>query len=557
VTKALTSLVYSAESDGLTDATYLGLAANEYRADISAVPGSGSILGLCQYGSKLYAWRNNAGGTAKDMYYSSTSGWVKVTFGEELKFTNANASVNEGDTVTQGGVTALVKRVIVRSGTLASGTNEGSLIITGRSGGNFVAGAGTSTGAGALTISGAQLAITMQPGGRVNAVVANFGAGPQNKNMYLADGVSTAFEFDGTNLTPIRTGMADDTPDLIAVHKQHLFLTFGYSLQFSGLGTPFVWTPILGAGEIAMNADISNVIILPGDQTGGALGVYTRSEMQILYGTGASSFALASFNTGSGAVAYTAQNIDQTYFLNEQGVSSLSTTRDYGNFSPSALTMNIRPFVQAHLPYTVASGLSRERGQYRVFFSDGFGLYLTIRSGKFIGAMPVQFPNPVTCVEEGESSDGRKTSYFGSTNGMVYEMDVGSSFDGEDIAANINLVFNGTGNHRVTKRYRKASIEATGSSYAQFRMGYDTGYRSEQYEQANDVDYSNDLRSAYWDEFYWDNFVWDGREVSPTEADMTGTAENVAFRISSVSSVVKPFTINSITIHYTQRRGLR
>jgi hypothetical protein len=38
---------------------------------------------------------------------------------------------------------------------------------------------------------------------------------------------------------------------------------------------------------------------------------------------------------------------------------------------------------------------------------------------------------------------------------------------------------------------------------------------------------------------------------------VVGTAENMAIRLSSVSGILKPFTINSIIVHYTMRRGLR
>jgi len=557
VPKATATSAYSSDADGLLDSTYRSLAANEYRASIAAVPGSGAVLGVSYYNRKLYAFRNNAGGTEAQMYVASSSGWSLIAFGEEISFSNANASVGEGDVLTKGVVTATVARMVVETGTLASGVNTGRMILTGRLGGAFSLGAATSTGGGSLTLAGASTQITLLPGGKFNCVSANFGAGPQNKRLYGADGVNRAFEFDGVNLVPISTGMSSDKPNLIAVHKQHLFLSFGYSLQFSGTGLPFSWTPVQGAGELAMNADITNLVALPGDQSSGALGIYTSYEIAVLYGTGASTFSLSSFNVGSGAVAGTAQNIDQTYFLNEQGISSLATTKNFGNFTPSALTMNLRPFLTTHLPYACASGLGRERGQYRVFYSDGFGLYVTMRSGAFVGAMPVQFPNPVLCMDEGETAAGRRTSYFGSSNGMVYELDAGTSFDGVSIDANLTLVFNGRGNHRVLKRYRKASAELTGNYYASLQIGYDLGYRSDQLEQAGDLPFSSDLRSAYWDDFSWDNFVWDGKDINPTEVGMLGTAENVAFRISSSSAALQPFTINSITVNYTKRRGIR
>jgi hypothetical protein len=210
-----------------------------------------------------------------------------------------------------------------------------------------------------------------------------------------------------------------------------------------------------------------------------------------------------------------------------------------------------------HTPNLTASGLSRKRGQYRVFFSDGYGLYVTIHNGQFVGAMPVQFPDPVLCMCEGQHADGSSTSYFGSTSGYVFEIDAGTSFDGANIAGGFTLVFNGIGNARMLKRYRKASVELKGSSYATLSFGYDLGYRTQYKDQAADQQTSNDLRSSWWDEMNWDTFNWDGQELSPSELGVTGSAENIAFRVGSDSAQLQPFTVNSITVHYSTRRGIR
>ena len=557
VQQATVVAISGAVADGLLDATYLSLAANAYRSLITAVPGSGSTLGVFFYNGKVHAWRDNALATEACLYVSSASGWSKINFGEEISFTDANTSVAEGDTLTQGGVTATIARMVLMTGTLLSGVNTGRMVLTARAGGNFAAGAATSTGAGALTLSGAQTQISFVPGGKFRHVAGNFSSGTQAKNIYGADGKNRAFEFDGTNLVPISTGMTVDTPNLLAVHKQHLFLTFDYSLQFSGTGSPFTWTPVVGAGEIGMPETITNLLTLPGDQTSGALGVFTKVNTSILYGSTSSDFALTTFNSGSGALFDTAQNSEQAYVMSQQGVMSLATTRDFGNFLPASLTLAIRPFVIERLLYTCASGLSRAKGQYRVFFSEGSGLYLTIKNGKFMGAMPVSFPNAVLCVCEGEDQYGNATSYFGSSNGMVYEMDIGTSFDGEEIAADMSLVFNATRSHRVLKRYRKASLEISGGSYIAFDVGYDLGYKSDEIAQSDAQSYAQFLRASYWDSFIWDAFVWDGSDIQPGEIGLTGTAENIAIRISSLSALLRPFAINTITTHYTPRRGLR
>ena len=171
--------------------------------------------------------------------------------------------------------------------------------------------------------------------------------------------------------------------------------------------------------------------------------------------------------------------------------------------------------------------------------------------------MPVQYAHPVSCCVEGDTATGNTSQFFGSTNGFVYRLDAGTSFDGESIPANINLVYNATGSPRVLKRYRNASVELTGDSYTEIQFGYDLGYRTTTIDQPQDETYDNDLRSGFWDSMVWDNFVWDGSDISPSEIEVTGTAENIAVRISSTSDLFPPFTVNSIIVHYTPRRGLR
>lgn len=557
--QATVTLVQGPSADGLTDATYRSLAADDYRADIQAVPGSGPVRGVSLYNGTVYAWRNNATGTAVNMYKSSAAGWTQVDLMATFDFDTGTNEIFPGDTIVghTSGATALVKAVVVTSGTWAGGDAAGYIVFTNMTGTPvagehvYVNGAKHAESVGSYSVT------TLAPNGRFSTVVANFGGGTANYKMYGCDGVNRAFSFDGEVFVPIRTGMAVDKPKHIAFHRQHLFLSFGASLQFSALGDPYNWTPLLGAGELAMNAEITNLLPLPGDQSSGALGVYTRTDTSVLYGTSSGNFQLSTFNTGTGAIAYTAQNMDQAYVLDDRGIMSLGTSLNFGNFLPASLTMNLRPFIEQRLTKACASTVNRIKGQYRVFFNDGTAVYMTLTNGKLMGSMPIQFLRPALCTTEGELTDGTAVSFFGSNDGFVYQMDKGTSFDGVAIAANINLVYNSIKSPRVLKRYRKASVELTGDSYCELAFGYDLAYRSTALTQPLDENYSNDLRSAYWDSMTWDNFVWDGSDISPSEIEVTGTAENIAIRISTVSALFQPFTVNNIILHYTPRRGLR
>ena len=540
-------------------ATYLNLAADVYRADIAAVPGSGSIRGVVYYKGVTYAWRNNAGGTAMAIYKSTSSGWTLVPLGYEMGFNTGSTEITEGMTLVgqSSGASAVVKRVVYASGIWTSNTAAGYLVFSSVTG-TFTAGENLRIGATTYAHAvAAQAAITLAPNGTVETIMGNFGGNTNQTRVYGCDSVNYGFEFDGTIYVNIRTGMTTDVPTKVAFHKQHLFLAFSESVQFSGLGLPYQWSPILGAGEIALTNAVTNFLVQPGNQNTGAMAIYTDSDTFILYGTSSANWNLVSYNVGTGAKPYTAQNMAQSYVFDDRGVINLQTTLNYGNFDSAAITLNIRPFVQQRRNLAVGSSLNREKAQYRVFFSDSYALYLTISNNNLLGAMPVQFPNPVTVVCEGESPDGAETSFFGSTNGFVYRLDAGTSFDGAEIAANITLVFNAIRSPRILKRYRKGSLEISGTSYAEFTFSYDLGYSSTDLGQDIGTNYSSNLVASYWDSISWDNFVWDGRTLAPSEVEIMGTAENIAVRIASISDIYAPFTVNSTILHYSMRRGLR
>lgn len=211
--------------------------------------------------------------------------------------------------------------------------------------------------------------------------------------------------------------------------------------------------------------------------------------------------------------------------------------------------------MQAHRANTTCAVLNRERSQYRVFFSDGAGLYATLLNGEFLGAMPVQFDHPVMCAwnEPGSTEE----TYFGSTDGFVYRMDVGSSFDGNAIPFTLELAYADQGGSRVRKRYRRCSLEMQGSGYAEFDFGYTLSYGSEDADQPVLHTVASSTKPAYWDAFTWDAFTWDGRQVAPTEIEMEGTGESVSIALSGQSALWPSFTVNSVTLHYSTRRLTR
>lgn len=547
----------AAASTPALNASYRNLAADVYRALIAAVPGSGNILGVHQYNGSVYAFRNNAGGTAAVMHKNSAAGWTAITFGEEISFSNANTSVEDGDTLTQGAVTATVSRVVLQTGTLASGVNTGRLILTGRAGGNFAAGAATSSGAGVLTLAGAQTAITLLPGGRYEFENWNFGGGTGTKKMYGCDGVNRGFEFDGSTFVPIATGMTTDAPVHLKAHKNQLFFSFAGSAQHSGIGTPYVWSAVAGAAELACGDTIAGFLGLAGTATSAALGIYTRNRTLVLYGNSAADWNLVPYSEEAGALPYTIQFVSHGIVLDDQGITLLATTQNYGNFQNSVVSDKITPYLNDLIDTASASCIVRRKNQYRLFFSGGDAVYMTLKDGKITGMTPASLPNPVLCISSAEGASGQEEIYFGSSDGHVYQMDVGTSFDGAAIAWHAELAFNHFGGPRQLKTFRKGVTEVTGSGYCEFNFAYSLAYGSTEFDAPATQALTSSLSGTNWDTFIWDRFFWDGRTLMPSEADITGTAENIALMFSGSSDQFEPFTLNSAIVHFTPRRGMR
>jgi hypothetical protein len=531
-------------------------------AKTKAIYTAGSVLGVVAMAfagvDHLYAFRANVGSTAALLYKASATGWTLVPYYDIVSFTAGNVSLPlDGETLTQGGVTATIKRVMWQSGAWA-GTAVGQFVITAPAGGNFAAGAATTTSGATVTLSGVQTAITMAVGGRFTFEKCNFSGQLITRRIYGCDGVNPCFEFDGDTLAPIKTGLSPDAPSHIRFHKNFLFISQAASLLWCAAGNPFKWSAVDGAGEIATGDTVTGMITLPGSQTTATLGVFLRGNTAFLYGTDPTTFNFVTFNTGIGAVANSVQNLFDSFFLDALGVVTLKTTLNWGNFLPSTLTKNILPFIARERGNLAASSVNRSKSQYRLFFNDGYALFCTVLNQQYLGSMPVLFPDIISCIDSTNLVTDAEATYAGSANGYVYELDRGTSFDGAAIPAYIVTAWDPVKSPRVLKRFRAASIEVQGDSYAEIQYGYQFAYGNDQVPQLPQVAYLLSLGAIpHWDFFVWDAFTWDGTGLSPTDVDVTGTAENIRVMISSGTNYTAAFTVNSVIHHFSMRRGMR
>ncbi len=564
VTQAIATGVASQSSatQPADDATFNLLAANDLRLDIGAVPGSGPIRGVWIYKDVVYAFRDNVGATAGAMYKATTLGWVLVSFGTELQFGSTMGgatAISAGQTIGNLGAsptkTATVIAVLTRAGTW--GTDAVGTLIIAPVTGSFANTDAIYVGSTQKAVAtSAATAIVRLPGGQLDAVNANFSSSVNAQKMYGADGVNLAFEFDGINYFPIRTGMALDAPSHIMYHRSFLFLSFKGSVQLSAIGNPYAWTAVLGAAELACGDDVTGFLPQGGSTNGSSLAIFTKSRTDILYGSGTASWNLVTSIYDIGYSPFTVQAVsNNTYGLTARGIQCLLTTLTYGDFDFASVAHMVMPYMVARRGLETASTSLRTKDQYRLYYADGTCLALGLTGDKVNGIVPLNYGLPVRCITTATLSNGAEVTYFGSDDGYVYRDSMGTSFNGKPIEAWIRLPFNHSKSPGVRKRYRRAYLEVKATGYSSVNISYDLGYANPDIlAPAIAQDRALTGGGGYWDQFTWESFTWDSAVVENPSLSLDGTEKNISFIFYSNSAKYKSITLQGVRVSYTPLR---
>lgn len=545
-------------------AQYKNLAADAYRADIDPVPGEDSVWGGFSLAGTKYAIRNKVGGATAGLYKSTAAGWVEIDLGYEVAFTSGGTyEIAVGDTITgaTSAKTATVTRVYLASGDWTTSDAAGYLTLSTPSGAFQAENLDVGANLNVATIAGDASAITLLPDGLLDYALSNF-ADPQGpRRAYCADGVNLGWEFDGTVFAKIRTGMVDDTPDHVAVHKNQLFFSFDGSAQHSGPGDPLAWSPILGAAEIAPGDIITGFQVQPGAEGNAALLIATRNQHHILYGNDVSDWNLIPYRERIGAFEWTLQTLAQTLFLDDRGITDLRTAQTFGNFDHSSLSNRVRTLINAKKQLAVASCVVRDKNQYRLFFSDKTAIYVTMNGTKLKGMMPVELQHQVVTVWSEEDGSGNEEVFFGCDDGYVYQMEKGTSFDGDNIYGFLYLHADYSGRIGYGKGYfGPATVQGKSTGYAEFDLGYALDFGNTKTPQPNNetaVVPSEDTQN--WDTgLSWDTgVVWDQSSLQPAvDLDFRGEGENVGWVIQKDSDYFEPLLLTGVHYGYMLRHRI-
>jgi hypothetical protein len=542
-------------SNDTDDATWLQDAIETARGEIEAPAGSGPIRGVWVFNGDKYCVRNNVGGTAGVLYKATTSGWSAQSLGRELAFTSGGTfEIEEGQTITgaTSGATAVITRVVKTSGDWTTGDAAGYLYFASQTGTfqseNLDVGASTNV----ATIAGDSSALALPAGGKYEFRNHNFYGASDLERMYGVNGEGPAFEWDGSVFVPIHTGMTVDKPDHLWIYKNHLFLSFpGGSVQNSGTGEPCVFTAITGASEIGIGEDVTGF-----QDHGQSLLIFGVNKIAVLYGNDRTDFVLEVVNSEAGAVEWTIQKVGIPIYQDDRGLRDLRTTAAYGDFKMGTISQAVEPLFRAKRRggvTPVASLVVRTKDQYRLFWSDGTGL-ATYLGRKYPEHIPFDLGLEINVACSGENSDGTEILLIGSDDGMVYELDAGTSLDGEALNAFLRLPFNHVGSPTQEKRWHRATLELDAGPDAEIGMTADFSYASEDQPSLAEQSFSISGGGGFWEEDDWDDFYWSSPVEGLAELHIDGIGTNVSITAVSSSTYEDPHTIHGLTLHFSYRK---
>lgn len=295
------------------------------------------------------------------------------------------------------------------------------------------------------------------------------------QKMYGASGVHKAFEWDGTTWTDITTGMTTDTPDHLIAFKKHLFLSFGRSVQNSGLGTPGTWTVITGANELAVADDVTGFMRL----SGGVLGIFTRNGTFILSGSSTADFVntnMAEHGLQVGALPATLQQMGKrVYYLDDRGIVDFYTSQDFGDFDDATISYSINKFLRTQSSLIASSVVVRNKTQYRLFFTDGTGMIVALSGTKVKGITRTIFTDsagaalPVRHTCSTENANGNELILFSSDDGYVRVMEDGDNFEGYAIESYIQTFYTHAKRPMFEKQWQSAVLDIKSEGVSEIR----------------------------------------------------------------------------------------
>jgi hypothetical protein len=542
------------------DATLLHAEMERRRALIQKPTGSGAVRGVWTYAGDVYAFRDGPGAVVCNMFMATTAGWSAITLNERITFNNGDVEEPvEGDTLERGAVSAVIERIVVRAGDWSTGDASGYIVLSGRTGGDFTAGAATlGVGATTLNLLASQITPAMQPGGRYRFRNHTFSGATTDTRMYGVYGLGAAFEWDGAVFTPIVSDLGVDAPTHIAVYANHLILGFERgALIGSEINWPLSFKAVNDAFEINFGSPVRGLI----DGVSTSLMTYGKGRIGYLTGSDTDTFELRDVTTIAGAKAESPVMGPKPYHIDDRGIRRLDASQDFGDWKMGSVSELVAPIFETKAaagvrPSAVVS--VKRKNQIRWFFDDGS--FVAVYLGrKFPEITTGTLPFIAYCACSGEDADGDEVIFAGAEDGYVYQIDTGTSFDGAEVDAWFVPHFASPNGNSSNKVWHGCAVECDAATTSTEGITYVAEYSYGDGLLVPSAEGTSSITGVggIYDVSNWDTFPFDAPVQGTAWADLSGFGFNVSLAIRSELTYEDPHTISSMSFNYSQRGLIR
>jgi hypothetical protein len=264
-------------------------------------------------------------------------------------------------------------------------------------------------------------------------------------------------------------------------------------------------------------------------------------------------------------------------YTNNFGITSTVPTDRFGDFEPGRISAKVWSWLARRVQRDEASAELRpvraipvrNKGQYRLYFADGYVLTLTLRdrpkftTQRLAASLEVGAEYwPIRTACSFVYSDGRERlfmsknqSYYDPIPGLqdgghryVYELDAGRSFDGTPIVTYIVFQWNAIGSPWQNKKFDMFALYGSSFGYSDMNVS-----RYSDYEDALDPGSNVEALSF--------GYTTDTPSLIPRPARTTCSlgieGYEVAVRVDRTSSTQAPMMISAIAMNVSGRGDTR
>ena len=399
--------------------------------------------------------------------------------------------------------------------------------------------------------------VTLSGAGRTRFAKHHFGS---NDVLIITDGDDKPYKWDGTTFSQITTATGDqDGATHVVAFKNHLFFADSTTVSFSAPFDDADFTAASGAGTIEFDSAITDFVPFREQ-----LIIFTEKSISILVGSSIADFTVQPVTRDIGAVRPdTAQEVGgDVMFLGPDGLRLLSATERNNDFGLAVVSKVIQPtvseFVRASSSFS--SVVLREKSQYRILgynqsYTDNaargiLGTQLAGQGGEGMAWGELRGINAY--VASSSLNDNTEYVLFANTDGYVYQMESGNSFDGTDIPASFKTPALSITDPTTRKNIYKAKLflDPQGGFTSEMATEFDFGETD--VIQPDEIVFSNEAAQvAFYGSAEYGTGGFGGRLQYIFDTQLVGSGNVVAFNFTSTSDD-PPYSLDSMLIQYGQ-----